>query len=386
MILFVVAAVFALLAVHPFTTYPASLLVLRALTRRRPARVEHGGALPSFAICVPAYNEEDSIVAKAENMLALQRTVPACELLIYVDAATDRTVERLAPYRDRITVVVAETRAGKSNGLNMLVARATAAILVFSDANVLLDGDALRRIGARFTDPAVGCVCGHLRYEHGAGTAVASSGNLYWKLEERIRQLESDTIGVVGADGSLFAVRRSLYPTVPGDIIDDFFVSMTVLLGRHRVVRAPDAYAFERICGDGHQEFGRKVRIACQAFNVHRLLWKEIARARFGVLYGYISHRLLKWLIIYNLAAAGGFALVALCALLPASIVATATLGAAAVACLAWRIGIPPMRQVGAILVAFVGVGLGVLRSVQGERFQTWTPMSAIRSRDGARP
>ncbi len=386
MILFVAAAVFALLAVHPFTTYPASLLVLRVLKPRRAARVEHGDALPSFAICVPAYNEEDGIVAKAENMLALQRTVPKCELLVYVDAATDRTVERLAPYRDRITVVVGETRAGKSNGLNMLVAEATADVLVFSDANVLLDRDALRRIGARFTDPAVGCVCGHLRYEHDVGTAVASSGNLYWKLEERIRQLESDTIGVVGADGSLFAVRRSLYPIVPADIIDDFFVSMTVLLGRNLVVRAPDAYAFERICGDGGQEFGRKVRIACQAFNVHRLLWKEIARARFGVLYGYVSHRLLKWLIIYNLAAACGFALLALCALLPAKAVALATLGTAAAAVLAWRIGVPPMRQLGAILLAFVGVGLGVMRSLQGERFQTWTPMSAIRARDPARP
>ena len=108
---------FLLLSVHPFVTYPLSLMPFR---RRRP-NTATPDTLPSFAICVCAYNEEATIAEKARNMIAVADTTLDCELFIYVDGASDRTVEELAPYRDRITVVASETRRGKSHGMNVLV-------------------------------------------------------------------------------------------------------------------------------------------------------------------------------------------------------------------------------------------------------------------------
>ena len=35
--------------------------------------------------------------------------------------------------------------------------------------------------------------------------------------------------------------------------------------------------------------------------------------------------------------------------------------------------------QIADLLLAMLGTGLGVLRSMRGERFQTWTPASSIR-------
>ena len=374
---------FFLLAIHPFGTYPVSLALWRRRMQRRP-----GPSLnpvePSFAICVPAYNEETGIVAKAENLLALQRTVRNCRLLVYVDAATDRTVELLEPYRDRIEVLVGDVRRGKSHGLNMLVEQAREDVLVFTDANVTLHDDALRRIGDRFRDPRVGCVCGHLQYRNGGDSATAATGDLYWRIEEQIRQLESDTVGIVGADGSLFATRRILHPHVPPDIIDDFYVSMKILLGGHAVVRAPDALAFERTGTDTRQEFGRKIRIACQAFNVHRLLWGEIRCARAGVIYAYVSHRLLKWLLIYNLLAAALLAFAQVCTAIPPHLAGAALLAACAAFALADRLRMRGVRRVSSSLAAFTGVGLGVLMSLRGERFQTWTPMTTARARSSS--
>ena len=46
--------VFLLLSIHPFVTYPLSLMLFR---RRRKAPIAQS-PLPSFAICVCAYNEE----------------------------------------------------------------------------------------------------------------------------------------------------------------------------------------------------------------------------------------------------------------------------------------------------------------------------------------
>jgi cellulose synthase/poly-beta-1,6-N-acetylglucosamine synthase-like glycosyltransferase len=365
---------FLLLSIHPFVTYPLSLMPFRK--GRSPAAAS---PLPTFAICVCAYNEERTIADKARNMIALAATVPQCELFIYVDGASDRTLEKLAPFRDRINVVAADIRRGKSHGMNVLVERCSADIVVFTDANVELDRNALVEIAPWFGDPEVGCVCGHLVYSNPDESAMASSGSLYWRVEEAIKQLESDAYSVVGADGSLFAIRRTAHHVVPDDIIDDFYVSMMILADGMRVVRAPKALAFEKSATSTYDEFRRKIRIACQAFNVHRLIWPRIWRKP-ALAYCYVSHRLLKWLIGYNLLLAGIFLLLALMTVFSSGMVLlVVTLLVAAFAVLL-ALGFGPAQKTFAVLLSFAGTAWGVWRSVRGDRFQTWTPTPSARA------
>jgi cellulose synthase/poly-beta-1,6-N-acetylglucosamine synthase-like glycosyltransferase len=298
--------------------------------------------------------------------------------LIYVDAATDRTAEFLAPYSNRITVLVGQQRHGKSYGLNELVKRTTADILVFTDANVEMHPEALVRIGARFADQSIGCVCGNLIYTNSSETATAATGGLYWRIEENIKQLESETFGIVGADGSLFAIRRELHEPVAPDVIDDFFISMRILLAGHRVVREPLALAFERSGSNELEEFRRKIRIACQAFNVHRLIWGEVRRSP-TIIYGYVSHRLLKWLIIYNLGLSAAFFALFAYSALPLRYFIALVLTACAATCYIALSGAGSAKQMRSILSGLLGVGIGVWRSIRGDRFQTWQPISTAR-------
>jgi cellulose synthase/poly-beta-1,6-N-acetylglucosamine synthase-like glycosyltransferase len=366
---------FLLLSVHPFVTYPLSLMPFRR-RRRMPTRLEN---LPSFAICVCAYNEEATIAEKARNMIAVADTTHDCELFVYVDGASDRTVEQLAPYRDRITVVSSDTRRGKSHGMNVLVGKCSADIVVFTDANVELDGNVLWELAPWFTDQSVGCVCGHLIYSNPDESAMSRSGSLYWRIEEAIKQVESDAFSVIGADGSLFAIRRSTHHVVPDDIIDDFYISMKVVIDGMRVARAPDALAFERSATSTADEFHRKVRIACQAFNVHRLIWPEIWRKPV-LAYCYVSHRLLKWLIGYNLLLAAVFLILALLTVFPAVPVLVSILLLALAFGALVMLKVRPAQQILAMLMSFAGTAWGVWRSVQGERFQTWTPTPSARA------
>ena len=366
---------FLLLSVHPFVTYPLSLLPFR---RRRP-KTAMPETLPTFAICVCAYNEEATIAEKARNMIAVADTTHDCELFVYVDGASDRTAERLAPFSDRITVVVSDVRRGKSHGLNVLVERCRAEIIVFTDANVELDGNVLWELAPSFADPEVGCVCGHLIYSNPDESAMSSSGSLYWRIEEAIKQIESDAYSVIGADGSLFAIRRSAHHPVPDDIIDDFYVSMKIVIDGLRVARAPDALAFERSATSTADEFRRKIRIACQAFNVHRLIWPEIWR-RPALAYCYVSHRLLKWLIGYNLLLSGLFLLLALLTAFPPVPVFSAIIIVALAFAALLALKVRMAQQVLAMLMSFAGTSWGVWRSVQGEKFQTWTPTPSARA------
>ena len=290
-----------LLAAHPFVTYPMSLRVLVRL-RPRPLRPAPATA-PTIALCVCAYNEERVIEAKVENMLAMRAAVPDLEILVYVDAASDRTAEILRGYGAHIQLVAGTVRHGKTHGMNLLVGMTAAELVVFSDANVMFDADAVPRLVAPFADPEVGAVCGHLVYTGPGGNATAETGSRYWRLEERIKALESASGSVMGADGSIFAIRRRLHRPPPPDLIDDMFVSLSVLCGGARIVRAADARAYEESVSRPAEEFRRKIRIACQAFNVHRALRPALRRMPLVDRYKYVSHKLLRWLAIYLLAA-----------------------------------------------------------------------------------
>ncbi len=378
--LLTVGFVCLLAACHPFVTYPWSLIVLQAL---RPAKRPNAGGICdaqlNCAICVCAYNEERAIVRKVENLLALRRREPDLEILIYVDGAGDRTAEILRGYGSQIILHVGRQRHGKTHGMNLLASKAQAPILIFTDANVLMDIDCVRDLRRYFADPEIGCVCGSLVYTNGGASATASSGSAYWRFEEAIKKLEMESGSMVGADGSIFAIRRVLHQPPPDHIIDDLYVSLMILCGGHRVIQASDALAYEESVESAREEFRRKVRIACQAFNVHRLLWPQLRKLDGITLYKYVSHKLLRWFTIYLLAVSA-VAFEAALIVAGHARIAAALLVCAAVALLLGCVStIRPFAQMAGTIAALTGTGLGVWRSLRGERYQTWTPAASIR-------
>lgn len=381
--LIAVAAVLLALALHPFTLYPASLWLI---ARLRPRPIRTGAAPRSAALCVCAYNEEAVIATKIENMLALRQRFPALEILLYVDAGSDRTAKIARGYEPALRVVVSSRRRGKTYGMNLLVGMTDAECLVFSDANVTFADGAIPALLAPFGDAEVGLVCGHLRYDVDPGNMTASTGSLYWRLEESIKRLESATGSVIGADGSIFAMRRCLHRPLPIDLIDDFYVSLLVLCEGARVVRAENACASEASVSVPAEEFGRKVRIACQAFNVHRAMRRRLRQMSILDQYKYVSHKLLRWLVVYLLASGVLTLALGLVMLQTWSLLAAAVAAAAGLTCAMATITHGPPAALRAILAAFVATGEGVWCSLRGQRFQTWNPLGSARKAQAASP
>lgn len=369
-----------LVACHPFVTYPWSLIVLQALypVKRSPPNDVPQTQL-SCAICVCAYNEERGIERKVQNLLALRAREPGLEILVYVDGARDRTAQILQEYASQINLHIAAERRGKTHGMNLLASKAQASILIFTDANVLMDLNCIGDFMRYFSDPDIGCVCGNLVYTNGGESATASSGSAYWRFEEVIKKLEMESGSMIGADGSIFAIRRSLHVAPPDHIIDDMYVSLMILCGGHRVIQASDALAYEESVVSAREEFNRKIRIACQAFNVHRLLWPRLRNLDSITIYKYVSHKLIRWFTIYLLALAVVAVEVALI-LGGHPRFAVALMVGGAVALLFGHVSsVKPFAQITGIVAAFAGTGLGVWRSIRGERYQTWTPAASIR-------
>jgi hypothetical protein len=156
-------------------------------------------------------------------------------------------------------------------------------------------------------------------------------------------------------------------------------VSLMILCSGYRVIQASDAYAYEESVVSAREEFGRKIRIACQAFNVHRLIWPRLRKLDGITLYKYISHKLIRWFTIYLLAVSAIAFDAALLVAGHAGIAVALVAGVAGALLLGRFSSMKPFAQIAEIMSAFAGTGLGVWRSLRGERYQTWTPAASIR-------
>lgn len=380
------AVVCILLAIHPFITYPLSLALLRLLGIR-DRHVPRATLLPladadkqRFGVCVCAYNEEKVIAQTIERLIALRAAEPGLEIMVHVDYCTDRTAEIARQYESELDVLlVAERRRGKTEGMNRLVAMSQADILCFTDASVEIDAGAFSHFRRHFADPDVGAVCGKQVFTDHNGSVNAASNALYWRIEEKIKQLESDIGSIMTLDGSLYALRKPLRHAPPEDIVDDFFIPFMIMADGYRVIQSQDAKSQEPSVTNDAEEMRRKIRIACQGFNAHRALWPVLSRMQPLTLYMYLSHKFIRWFGILFLAL--GWLLVE-AALLSAGL-GWLALALAVLTVLGLVLGIKfrikPFSTVTNILMAFLGAGLGVWQSITGARYQVWEPPTSAR-------
>jgi len=373
MLLAIFAAVFVALFLHPYITYPLTLKFLR----EKPIKKGDGESLPSATLVFCAYNEERSLPSKIENLEAIKALNPEIEFMAYADLCSDQTVPMLKSRPDLLTAVAATERTGKAFGMRTLVSMIKSDIIIFTDANVLLDPESVKPMLRYFADPDVGGVAGCLHYINAGESVTAGVGSAYWRLEESIKRLESRCGSIMGADGSIFALRRAHYPEVPPHLLDDMISSMGMIFAGLRLVSAPDVVAYERNTTASADEFRRKRRIACRAFNSHKHVWPQVAALGPAMVYKYLSHKVLRWLGALWLFLAALFGALALVAWGLGWLALAGLVLAPALFWLGARRNIPGLTAVVEILTSIGATFVGVVDSFRGQTYQTWTPAAS---------
>jgi biofilm PGA synthesis N-glycosyltransferase PgaC len=254
---------------------------------------------PSISFIVAAYNEEDCIEKKIQNSLQQIYSIEKIEYIFITDGSTDSTANIIEKYPS-IRLLHSNERKGKSAALNRAVENAHNQILIFSDANTILNPEACLRISQHYVDKSVGGVAGEKKVivpDEGYNGNPSVSEGLYWKYESLLKKVDSDFHSVVGAAGELFSVRKNLYQAVPSEVIlDDFIISMKIAQQGYRIVYEPNAFAMELPSFSIRDEKKRKVRIAAGGFQAIKMLpqvllfWKHPKLS-----FLYISHRVLRW-------------------------------------------------------------------------------------------
>lgn len=371
----------AALVAYVYAGYPLLLRLVHAVWGRVPAYPPAPD--PSITLVISAFNEEATIREKLQNTLSLDYPSDRLQTLVVSDASDDRTDDIVREYADcGIGLLRMPQRGGKTLGLNAAVKAATGDLVVFSDANAMYRRNSLKRLAAPFADTAVGAVVGESTYQD-SQTASEASESLYWKYETAIKRLESETGSVVGGDGAIYAIRRSLYVPMRADALSDFVNPLQIVKSGHRCVYEPAAQSVEKAAEDFSREFRRKVRIVNRAWRAMLSMPELLNPLRYGLFsLKLISHKLLRWLVPLFLASllVSNAMLMGRGALYSLAFVGQLLFYALALAGHAMRAS-ERMPKVLSIPYYFTMVNVasarGILDALRGETYTTWTTARA---------
>lgn len=289
-----------------FYTYLGYGIVLYLLVKLKelfvkPARLKlpTDRELPEVTLFITAFNEEDVVDEKMENSLELDYPEGKLHIVWVTDGSNDGTNERLRTRWDgKATVLFQPERQGKTAAMNRGMKLINTPIVIFTDANTMVNREAIREIVLAFEDPHVGCVAGEKRIAVQTKDGAAAGGEgIYWKYESTLKALDARLYSAVGAAGELFAVRRELFAEMERDtLLDDFILSLRIAMQGYTIAYCTEAYAIESGSADMREEEKRKVRIAAGGLQSIWRLRPLLNPFRYGILsFQYVSHRVLRW-------------------------------------------------------------------------------------------
>jgi cellulose synthase/poly-beta-1,6-N-acetylglucosamine synthase-like glycosyltransferase len=297
--------------------YGLALALIARLTERGRAPVFgldlEQRELPALSLIIAAHDEQTVIAAKVANALTLDYPRELLEVVVACDGCMDATA---AVAREGGADLVLELpRGGKIRAQDTAVDRSCGAILAFSDANALWEGDAARRLVAAFADPQVGYACGQVRFVQSAtGAEGSNQEGVYWRYELTLRALESRLSSITAGNGAIYATRRESYIVVDPIMGHDLSLPFNMVKRGWRAVYVPAARASEKMVPSLGGEFARKRRMMSHTWPI--LLRGGMLSPR-GYPPGYalmiFSHRLLRYSTpaLHLLAFAANLALVA---------------------------------------------------------------------------
>lgn len=253
---------------------------------------------PQVTLMICAYNEEDVIEEKMKNIAALNYPVDKLTVMWVIDGSTDNSYEKLKDYT--VKTVFTPERKGKAAAIKHGLENNNAEYVVFTDANTMLNEDAIREVMRQFMKPNVSCVSGEKRVASRRFGQIASEGEgLYWKYESALKKWDSELYSAMGAAGELFAIKISDYHEAPSNaLLDDFMISMLMVKDGHRIAYTNQAYAMEYGSANLDEESKRKRRIA--AGGLQSIWWLRSLMNPFRypkVAFQFVSHRVLRWSI-----------------------------------------------------------------------------------------
>lgn len=199
-------------------------------------------AEPLVSICIPSHNYARYMSEALDA--ALDQSYRHVEVVVVDDGSVDDSPTVLASYADRVTIELQE-RLGQGAACNRAFALSSGDIVMFHDADDVLEHDAVERIVAAFTDARVSLVLGRLRDVDAQGRELPGTrppaGCPMWGGDLRRLVLERGSFFWPETTGQSF--RRTalddIMPIPPAMVPDIYLSNLAALVGSVSVIERP---------------------------------------------------------------------------------------------------------------------------------------------------
>jgi glycosyltransferase involved in cell wall biosynthesis len=183
--------------------------------------------ITGVSLVLLSYNGKEYLKDKVNFLINELSGFQHAELIIIDDNSTDGSKEELHSFRgnSNIKIISKTRRMGIPDSMNTAVHLAEFDCIVFCDQRQKLSDQIIKRLVQPLKYENVGAVSGcvyHLDQEN--------RYSMIRKLENFIKCKESEAGSLIGVYGPLYAIKKSCYSEIPGDIIlDDLYLSLRIL-------------------------------------------------------------------------------------------------------------------------------------------------------------
>lgn len=285
------------LVCYTYVGYPLAIGFFSSVFGRRGAApIPPDGQLPTVSLLIVAHNEAGIIAERIQNALEMDYPAGKLEIVVATDGCRDATAGIVRRFADHgVRLLEYPLRRGKASVLNESIPQLSGEIIILSDANTFTATDAARLLARWFESPQVGVVCGRLVLTDPITGSNADS--IYWRYETFLKRCEGRLGALLGANGGIYAVRRSCFSPIPPDsIIDDFVLPIQAKLRTGcSIIYDPEAVANEETPPNIRSEFRRRARIGAGGFQSVGRIRGLLNPAHGWVVFAFFSHKILRW-------------------------------------------------------------------------------------------
>ncbi len=290
-----------IVVIYGYIAYPLILMLINFLTNGKKDKldVESLADLPEVTIIIPAYNEAEYLEEKILNTISLNYESAKKAIIVITDGSDDHSKSVIEKFPN-VIYMHKDQRKGKFAAMKRAIDCVTTPITIFTDANAILNEEAILNMVRHYNDINVGAVAGEKRVAQNPSViSSASCESIYWKYESFLKKLDAEFNSVIGAAGELFSIRTSLFEDIGENIVlDDFMLTLKINLKGFKTEYEPNAFAMESASANIVEEHERKVRISAGGYQSIILLMKDKKLFRYPKLvFQLLSRRIMRWMI-----------------------------------------------------------------------------------------
>ncbi len=223
-----------------------------------------------ITVIIPTYNEKKTIGQKLENIIEQIYPKELMEIIVIDSNSQDKTLKIVRDFQRshkelNMKIISERERKGKSSSINRAFASSSldSEVFIMTDADSLLEKDAIDNVINCFQNPEIGAVCGTQMIlnvdESGETRLEGTYRSFYKKLRTGESMLDSTPI----FDGELAAYRADIVRSMKvreNSNADDCQLAVLVRKSGYRAISCPDAVFYEYAPSDWRSVKIQKVR------------------------------------------------------------------------------------------------------------------------------